>query len=276
MVNCPDCNKEFKETNFWFENHLILKHNRWKLSIKTIFLDLIFVGLIPFIFFIISQNNQDNLSEKLDMIINQYNITITEECISNITTYNFESEGIVLESELYDGCDVKIMQFNNTNIGNYGSYSVLVYPFWNASEKRINYFLDGYYGNTQINRFSLFKGDGGYLIFQIYTSDGKSYLNSIDVNNWKEKEWAWIIYSFDGNSGNLVLGFKNLKTGYNKVEDISVEPFNFSIKQVTQYAGSDIYGNNQANSVISKIPRCWIFLDEVDENCPDNFLDKLK
>lgn len=276
MINCPYCNKEFKKANFWFENHLMLKHRYFKFYIKTFLIDLVIIGIIPsLIFFIISQDSQDNLSKKLDTIIEKYNISTSEECISNVTSYTFTNNGINLKAELYDGCDIKLLEFNNS-VANYGSYSLLIYPFWYGNDNKKHYFLDVFQNNSQKNRISLFKGDGSYLTFEIYSSTGKSYATSINVNNWKEKEWGQVIYSFDGTKGEIVLGFKNLKTDYNEVNSIKVEPFNFSLEFVNQYVGSDIYGLNQAYAVLSKIPRCWIFLDEVDENCPTNFLENLR
>jgi hypothetical protein len=70
-----------------------------------------------------------------------------------------------------------------------------------------------------------------------------------------------IIWSFDENNKELLLHFHDFNTGKIKTKSEKCDNLQVKITNATMYVGSDVYGVNQADAVISKVPS-WVITEE--------------
>ncbi|MBI2101038.1 hypothetical protein HYT53_00315 [Candidatus Woesearchaeota archaeon] len=171
-------------------------------------------------------------------------------CTNNLTFYYYEKCGFQLKAYLFDQCDIKNVTLISPDPKNFGDY-FLVYPFWNKTNEDY-YFFDALleFGERAVVYVTLEK----ILKFTFIEYDKTQYELSINVSDWKENEWAIIAYGH--NNDTLYLLYKNIKDQNKKgIVQKKIPKLELKSTKGTAYWGSNVYGKNQANAVITIIDK---------------------
>jgi len=196
----------------------------------------------------------NEFSKQINMTLSK--LPIQTECVNNVTDFVYEKNGLHLTARLYDGCDVsRVPVHGNYVFSTFTSY-FLVYPVWNKTDSKINYFIDTLGSNKTSDRVSVFYNENRQLIGKFYSDNGVTYEVPIDVSDWNPYEWALIMYGSNPKQVSLV--YLNIPNWKLKMNFVNVTDYNLEISNASAYIGSDAEGKNQAYAVIANVPDEWI------------------
>ena len=108
--------------------------------------------------------------------------------------------------------------------------------------------------------------ENSYLIGKFFDEKGTAYEVPIDVSDWNYKEWALLIFQSNEIDQQISVSYINIPQNKLKMNFVNVTGYSLNFNHVNMYAGSDMFGDNQADAVVGYAPPWWIFSDYANYN----------